>query len=213
MAIDEALLASAPRRGRPLVRFYEWDRPAVSLGFMQAFGAAPVAGYAVVRRPTGGGLVFHDHDFTYSVVSPAEHALAKIDKMESYNIVNRAICAGLAGLGIAARLSHTEIADGVDRRTMVCFQHPTRYDVTAFGRKVAGSAQRRTPAGVLHQGSLHFGGPLPVSRERLAAALGKSFQITFHIEWVAFVPDLELLQDAARLERERYDCMEWTRRR
>ena len=213
MAIDEALLASAPQRGRTLLRFYEWDRPAVSLGFMQAFRAAPTTGYAVVRRPTGGGVVFHDHDFTYSVVAPVGSPLADMDKMEAYNSINHAVCAGLERLGIAAHLSRSEIADGIDRRTMVCFQHPTRYDVTAFGRKVAGSAQRRTPTGVLHQGSLHFGGPLPMAREKLVAALRESFRVTFQIKWTAFSPGRELLLDAARIEQERYGRATWTRRR
>ena len=57
MAADEVLLETACSRGRPLLRFYEWDRKAVSLGYVQSLSAAP-AGYAVVRRPTGGGVVY-----------------------------------------------------------------------------------------------------------------------------------------------------------
>ncbi len=213
MAVDEALLITASRRGRPLLRFYRWDRPSVSIGFMQSFAAAPSSTYAVVRRPTGGGVVFHDHDLTYSVVVPRGHPLAEADKMAAYSAVNRAVCSGLRAVGVPAELTAAEIDTAVDRRTMVCFQHPTRYDVTARGRKVAGSAQRRTPAGVLHQGSLHFGGPLPVSRPSLIGALCTGFESVFRVVWVPFAPDVALLDHAARLERERYASEEWTRRK
>ena len=71
MAADEALMLSAPLRGRPLLRFYEWDRPAVSIGYVQTIAAAP-EGYAAVRRPTGGGVVYHDYDFTYETIMPSK---------------------------------------------------------------------------------------------------------------------------------------------
>ncbi|NOY81879.1 MAG: lipoate--protein ligase family protein [Kiritimatiellaeota bacterium] len=213
MALDEALLITAVSRKRPLLRFYRWDRPSVSIGYMQSFAAAPSTAYAVVRRPTGGGVVYHDRDLTYSVVVPRGHSLAEVDKMAAYNAVNRAVCSGLRTLGVPADLTDAEIDAGVDRRTMVCFRHPTRYDVTSRGRKVAGSAQRRTPAGVLHQGSLHFGGPLPASRPRLIRALCAGFESVFRVVWAPFAPDAELLAHAVRLERERYASEDWTRRR
>ena len=84
MAADEALLLSAPWRGRPLLRFYEWDRPAVSIGYVQTIAAAP-EGYAAVRRPTGGGVVYHDFDFTYTVMFPAGHWLCDVDRVASYD--------------------------------------------------------------------------------------------------------------------------------
>ncbi len=70
MAIDEALLESARV---PSVRFYRWQSPALSFGYFGRF--ADVADYAderdLVRRWTGGGIVFHGEDLTYSIVIPA----------------------------------------------------------------------------------------------------------------------------------------------
>jgi lipoate-protein ligase A len=63
MAIDEALLETAKI---PSIRFYRWNSPALSFGYFGKF--ADVADYAaerdLVRRWTGGGIVFHGDDLT-----------------------------------------------------------------------------------------------------------------------------------------------------
>ena len=110
MAADEVLLTRAAARGRPLLRFYGWDRPAVTIGYVQNHDAAPAAGYTVIRRPTGGGVVFHDHDITYTAVFPPGHWLTRLDRMESYATVNRAVAAGLARIRIGAALANAEIS-------------------------------------------------------------------------------------------------------
>ena len=73
MAIDEALLEIA---SGPSIRFYRWDQPALSFGYFGKF--ADVANHAgegdIVRRWTGGGIVFHGEDLTYSILIPANDA-------------------------------------------------------------------------------------------------------------------------------------------
>ena len=69
MAIDEVLLRHARM---PLLRLYRWERPAISFGY---FGVAaqilPQCGpREAVRRWTGGGVVWHGEDLTYSLVVP-----------------------------------------------------------------------------------------------------------------------------------------------
>jgi lipoate-protein ligase A len=212
MAMDEALLLTAAQRGRPLLRFYAWDRPAVTIGYVQRATAAPATGYTVVRRPTGGGVVYHDHDLTYSVVLPPEHRLAAVERLTSYAWVNQAVRNGLRRLGLEARLARNQIPGSVDRATMVCFRHPTRYDVLGAGGKVAGSAQRRTRSGLLHQGSVQFGQPLPVPRDALAAAITEGFQEQgVHFRDYAAPPELDAL--CRRLEAERYAQARWNQRR
>lgn len=212
MALDEALLLTAASRARPLLRFYGWDRPAVTIGYVQRHDAAP-PGFAVVRRPTGGGVVYHDHDFTYTVVVPEGHWLTGLDRLRSYRWINRSVQAGLERCRLQAALATAEIPHQVDRLTMVCFQNPTRYDVLMEGRKVAGSAQRRTREGILHQGSLHFGGPLPLPRDTLAAALLGGFRATLNLTFETFLPDAATIALAERLAREKYGTAEWNRRR
>lgn len=195
-----------------MLRFYQWDRPSVSIGYVQQASAAP-AGFSCVRRPTGGGVVFHDHDFTYSVVLPAGHWLTGLDRLQSYDWLNRSVQSGLKRLELPAALATQDIPHGVDRLTMVCFKNPTRYDILLSGQKVAGSAQRRTKTGILHQGSIHFGGPLPVSREALGEAVLAGFREILGIYFRTFDPPAELLETAAGLVTTRYATPAWNHRR
>ncbi len=211
MAVDEALLVCAQGHPHPVLRFYQWDRPAVSIGLYQAWTAAP-KGLDFVRRPTGGGVVFHDYDFTYSVATAPSHELTQLPPQESYAPINRVIQHALKTLRQPAQLSQDLIPCEVDRATMVCFQHPTRYDVLSNGRKVAGAAQRRTPDGLLHQGSIHFGTPLPFPRNRLRDALLNAFRELLHISFTPFDPSPSFLSIRDTLA-EKYGSDNWNRKR
>ena len=74
MSLDEALLCACATAA-PVLRFYRWARPAVSLGYRQSAPAwlarAEPLGVDTVRRATGGGTVVHVGDLTYSVIVPA----------------------------------------------------------------------------------------------------------------------------------------------
>lgn len=107
MAIDRALLESVKAGGRPSLRFYRWSPPCLSLGRNQpaspALGeAAARRGIDVVRRPTGGAAVLHDHELTYSVAVPVGGLGSP---RETYRALNRALVAGLRRLGVAAAVA------------------------------------------------------------------------------------------------------------
>lgn len=210
MAADEALLSATELDSPPVLRFYSWDRPAVSIGYIQAIAAAPTSGYAVVRRPTGGGVVYHDGDFTYSVVIPGRHRVATLSKLETYRQINSAVQAGLALAGTRSDLAQTTIPATVDRLRMVCFQQPTRYDILSDGKKIAGSAQRRTREGILHQGSIRLGQLTP---RQLATFLRQGFEQTLNVTFGLFRPGPRLQEQIALLAAERYASPSWNRRR
>ena len=213
MALDEALLLGAASRGRPLLRFYAWDRPAVTIGYVQSFTAAPAIGYTISRRTTGGGVVFHDHDLTHTAVIPAGHWLTTVPPLESYAFINDAVRQGLAGCRGDAELAQQEIPKSIDRLRMVCFTTPTRYDVMLGGQKIAGAAQRRTREGILHQGSIHFGEELPLPRAVLTGRILDAFRERDGISFAEFAPPPELLALAGELVKTRYGTVEWNRMR
>ena len=93
MALDEVLLRTAAKRGRPLLRVYSWEKPSVSFGYFQKFPAHLADGYEVVRRPTGGGVVYHAGDTTYTVIVPPEHALYAMKTAEAYCALHKAVAA------------------------------------------------------------------------------------------------------------------------
>src|SRR5438876_9547937 len=95
MALDEALLRAAVERRRPLLRVYSWEQPAVSIGYFQKFPAHLAGKIDIVRRPTGGGLVYHGEDTTYTVVVPPSHRLYGVATADAYCAIHKAIAVAL----------------------------------------------------------------------------------------------------------------------
>ena len=80
MAADEALLHTVSNTETPVLRFYQWQSPTLSLGYFQSYAdrnqhAASLEA-DVVRRLSGGGAILHDQELTYSLVLPGSNPLA-----------------------------------------------------------------------------------------------------------------------------------------
>jgi lipoate-protein ligase A len=157
MAIDEALLEGLTV---PTVRFYRWHFPALSFGYFGKF--IDVANYAVerdlVRRWTGGGVVFHGDDLTYAIVIPQSDPFFAESSRSIYAAIHTALRDALAANGdraeLAAAAGVVDAGSAIIDRGYSCFANPVRADVMLNGRKVAGAAQRRTRRGLLQQGSI-----------------------------------------------------------
>ena len=142
MAIDEALLRlNAGGKSLNTVRFWRWLPSTVSIGCFQSverevdLEVAKRYGVDVVRRITGGGAVFHDHDgeLTYGFVCRQDDM--PDDIIESY----RLICGGLVG--------------GFERLGLRAEFKPVN-DIQANGKKISGSAQTRRWGSVLQHGTI-----------------------------------------------------------
>jgi len=163
MAIDEALLEGA---SSPLLRVYQWLRPSLSFGYFGRFESVAKAwpGREMVRRWTGGGVVLHGEDITYTLIVPRGSPFSRHSARESYRIIHEEIAAHLSGqgraIGVAAGASGKGSAasgkgSAANGKTSdACFENPVAFDLLAGGMKIAGAAQRRTQAGLLHQGSI-----------------------------------------------------------
>jgi lipoate-protein ligase A len=198
MALDEALLHTAATRGRPLLRVYAWEKAAVSFGYFQKFPAALAEHHEVIRRPTGGGVVYHVQDTTYTVVVPPEHALYAMKTADAYCALHKAVA--------AAFQTRPELHQAPLRSphgSYECFQRPVHGDVVAEGRKLAGGAQRRTKAGLLHQGSI----AAKLSAEQIKHGFQEALGVEFEIYELA---DAERMQ-AENLVREKYATDAWNR--
>lgn len=146
------------RAGVPVLRFYRWDPPCLSLGRNQrARGAyrgeaAGRLGVDVVRRPTGGRAVYHDQELTYAVTAPAG---LWGGLRASYARLNAALRRGLAALGVEVSVR----GEGSGPRApepdgRACFRDPLPGEVMAGGRKLVGSAQWRQEGALLQHGSI-----------------------------------------------------------
>jgi len=152
MAMDEALMEFAPELQWPVLRFYGWTQPAASFGYSQKISEIETVTKLrpLVRRTTGGGLVPHDADWTYSVTVPPSHPWYALRASESYERMHRWIQSAFASLDLA-----TELAPCCRKEIPgQCFAGYEKSDVLRLGKKIAGAAQRRTKTGLLIQGSI-----------------------------------------------------------
>ncbi len=157
MAIDEALMLRQKEDALPTLRFYGWNHPSFSFGyFLKIAEEVDVPkcreqGVGLVRRPTGGGIVIHGWDLTYTVALPLDNPLVPMNTLESYHVIHECIINGLRQLNINAE-HFSEKASNNEELQNICLTHPTKYDVLINNRKVAGAAQRRKRGVLLHQG-------------------------------------------------------------
>ena len=107
MALDEALLEAMPRLQTPVLRLYGWTEPAATFGYFQKYTevAATTKLRPLIRRPTGGGIVPHDADWTYSAVFPAGHEWHSLKAEESYRRIHDWLRLAFAGLQVETELA------------------------------------------------------------------------------------------------------------
>ena len=156
MSVDEALLLHVPTQG-PTLRFYRWQRPTLSLGYRQKdptwLERSRKLGLDVVRRVSGGGAVLHAGDLTYAVVAPADCPGLPPGLRASYGWIGAVLLDGLRKAGL-----DVEPAGGLSDagELGVCFAGSLGLEIELHGRKLVGSAQRRTPEGFLQHGSIRL---------------------------------------------------------
>ena len=243
MAVDEAI-ARAFSRGEapPTLRFYRWRRPTFSLGAFQRLEQVFVerlqgAGIPLVRRITGGRGLLHADELTYAVVACPGDPRFSGGIRGTFQAVSAGLLAGLARLGVSATvyLPSREIRPD-RRRDPLCFAAPARFEITAGGKKLIGSAQRRWPDAFLQHGALMRSRPgsapslppeaaalipgrqaalsdlLPVLPEygRIVQALKVGFETALGIRLSPGGLSSAENSDAARLVREKYGHPRWT---
>jgi lipoate-protein ligase A len=184
MACDEWLLYNIGRFGKPVLRVYAWDRPAVSIGYFQSSGGRD-PGKAVIRRPTGGGAVDHSQDITYSVVVGPGHPWYSLCACDRYKAVHQLVRNLFLIRSLPAEYA-TSSAQAA-RAGGDCYDNPVAYDLMLDGQKVGGGAQRKTKSGLLHQGTVKsIGNPWGASEWARAFGLGG-----IRLEPLALGPDIK----------------------
>jgi lipoyl(octanoyl) transferase len=156
MAIDEALLQlHVPGQSQPTLRFYEWNPPAVSLGYFQKRHSIDLAacrehGLDVVRRATGGRAVLHENDLTYSIVADSRQGISSsLDA--AYRLLCNGLLAGFRLLGFEAEMGRDQARSS---QADICFVRAAIGDIVYRGRKFVGSAQTWHGASLLQHGSI-----------------------------------------------------------
>lgn len=214
LALDEAVLnLSAP--DSLILRFYRWKGPVVTFGYGQPLAYARRAAQekglscaALARRLTGGGVVFHDGDITFSVVFPWQRLCSP---RLIYRNMHRGVHLGLKADGIPSRLWSGPASKSGSPLEKQCFSAPQAIDIVdGQGRKALGGALRRRGRRGLYQGSMRpeiFARPRDVLEAAITRGLelgwGRPAQSRMESAWIA----------AARVLVEKYKSDEWNNKR
>ncbi|MFH2202386.1 MAG: hypothetical protein ABIJ96_04685 [Elusimicrobiota bacterium] len=217
MALDEAVLDRAPKEREDCwLRVYSWSGPppwAVTFGCSQTYESVAEAvrrryggvTLPLVRRSTGGGIVYHEDDLTFSFVFPWRRMTAPA---EIYRGIHLGLHAGLKARGLRSRLWNVPSA----RAPQECFTAPEATDlVHEDGTKFVGGALRRRRERGLYQGSMRT--ERFADRSRLVEALLEGFSLQWRVVFDSTGPDAAVAAAAKLLRAEKYAKDVWNQRR
>ncbi|MGV3772800.1 MAG: lipoyl protein ligase domain-containing protein [Verrucomicrobiales bacterium] len=210
MAYDEAMLIHAANFAAPLLRFYSWSEPAATFGYFQPYQQIEswTTLRPLVRRPTGGGLVPHDADWTYSLVAPPGHWWYELRAEESYKLLHTWISHAFALSRIETILAPCCSKELPGR----CFAGPEKFDLLHDGKKIAGAAQRRNKLGLLIQGSVQ-NPPAGSTREQWQRAMIECGKDYLKGEPKSFEAGEAFLCEVEQLSKTKYAMQEYNQKR
>ena len=192
MQRDRELLEAADRDPAfyPMLRLFQFARPSVTLGYAQDparvldLARCERDGVEWAVRPTGGRAILHVHEWTWSLTTRIDDPDWGGSLAVAYQRVSAVIAASLRRLGIPAEAKaarHARDAGSGVAASGACFASTARHEITLGGRKLVGSAQRRTAHALLQQGSILLGpGHLALS-EYVAVSDAERARIAAHL--------------------------------
>lgn len=155
MAADEWLLTCSDPT--PVLRFYEWSEPTLSLGYFQSLQSRNQHPHSIdcslVRRASGGGAILHDRELTYSFAVPTANRFAQSSE-HVYSRFHQTLISALKHWNIESRLAGRRDVERHGSQPFLCFQRRSIGDVVMGEHKIAGSAQRRRSDKILQHGSV-----------------------------------------------------------
>ena len=144
----------------PVLRFYTWKVPSVSTGYNQSpeklinINFCLENKFPMVRRPTGGSVIFHDLELTYSFCANCKYYKDFSSPFKSYILICKGIIKGMEKMGLRPEIRGVSEGKEPSYTTRDCFSLSSKHDITFEGKKIVGSAQRRNRKSFLQHGSI-----------------------------------------------------------
>ena len=214
MALDETLVRA--RHGEITLRLYNWaPGDAVTFGYAQSVNQVRASVQAqafareICRRPTGGGLVYHREDLTFSLIFPSQKRPAEIYQQFHGAMQAALVLSGISSTVFAQKLPAAAYAPSHHHTASACFTNPVENDLLQpNGQKMLGGAIRRFGDTVLYQGSLQIAHARqnPLCTHAIIQAVRGFLQTDFQAQRV----DETLLQTARALAQTQYKTSAWT---
>ncbi|WP_419324535.1 lipoate--protein ligase family protein [Aliarcobacter butzleri] len=153
--IDKALFKAFENESLPILRLYSWQKSVT-------FGAGQnPSDYENLlkeyknnfsKRITGGGVLFHGHDISYSLILPSTFIDNRSVK-ETYELICSFILEFYSNLGLKASFAK-DIESIVLSKSPFCQVGFEAYDIIVNGRKIGGNAQKRAKNVIFQHGSI-----------------------------------------------------------
>ena len=215
MACDEIMCDSIPEKF--ILRFYNWKEPGITFGYSQRHhfvaDAARKEGkqnFSMTRRPTGGGIVYHETDLTFSFIFHYPGEFFK--PLEIYKRIHNAINSQYALSGHKFNLLEKKNSDyDINNPTMDCFQKPVDMDILRNGKKALGGALRKFGDYTLYQASLQLD-KVRKNSEFHKDIIAKAFSKEFNISWIDERLTKTRLETLETLVQSKYSAIEWNKR-
>ncbi len=214
MAIDEMLMETQrSANAAPTLRIYGWNETCYTLGYFQSIDEQTKRlsrDAKLIRRLTGGGLVRHGNDVTFSLNIKEHNSFFLKDVKTSYLKINEALRHGLRSYQSELEYADCKTVPAIGQKNRhsdarVCFEAPACYDLLVRGRKVVGASQRRKGGILLHQSSLQTGISLADTIEGIVTGFREKWKVEFREEALT----ASELEKAYAIEDERYSDPAW----
>lgn len=159
MQADQAAYSDfQPASDLPLLRFYTWSVPTLSIGRFQNLSdplhkRLQALNIPVVRRPTGGQAILHAGDLTFSLVAPHSGPLQG-SVVQSFAAFAEGVICGLQELGLKARLERPRSTSKL-LKPAHCLEESSAADICLGGHKLVGAAQVRCRKNLLIQAVIY----------------------------------------------------------
>ncbi len=212
MACDEIMCETMP--ADYIIRFYRWKDNGITFGFSQRYTNVystideSKKGYKITRRPTGGGVVIHEDDLTFSVIfySPGE-----FNPKKTYDILHTAIYSEYVKSGLSVEIASSKhISYEINSPVMECFKKPVDMDLMVGNKKVLGGALRKFSDYMLYQASVQFENARFSSTHR--KIITQAFENLFRLRFERYELSDEELEKVRKKACEKYLSEEWIKR-
>jgi lipoate-protein ligase A len=213
MACDEVMCETMPEKY--ILRFFNWKKPGITFGFAQRYKNIIETlnerqkSFDITRRPTGGGLVIHETDITFSFIfySPEE-----FNPKKTYDIIHSAIFEEYRENGINIDIANISNSNyNINNPIMECFKKPVDMDLLYNGKKVLGGALRKFSDYMLYQASLQFENARN-DFEKHSKIITKGLSKKFNIEFKNFELNKDYYSIINKKKEEKYINKTWIER-
>ena len=155
MAIDNAIFSCYKENDMPIIRFYTWEK-SFTIGVSQT-----IENYQQLtieyennysKRMTGGGVLFHGNDISYSLVLPSS-CFKEYTIKQSYEKICQFLLFFYKDLGLSTNFAKdlNSIKLSKNEFCQIGFE---AYDIIINQNKIGGNAQKRSKNVIFQHGSI-----------------------------------------------------------